>query len=187
MITQGQLALLAVFTSSGVPEVRPSLSVMSSWSSAEDFDSEIRLFFRILCFKDERTLTLHPHKFLFSVVDFFCAVSRLSLVLLQKVAWINKSVFLKICALCALRERKYEACAAATDIPRGHAEPTWASDLDIYNDNENDIASDSDNDKNDKNDKKSVQFSFWVCLYLTLVLLPQDVRPRLHNCPFHKT
>ena len=46
---------------------------------------------------------------------------------------------------CTLGNSK--ARAEATPLPRGLAEPTTASDLDIYNENENDK-----NDDDDKND-----------------------------------
>ena len=68
------------------------------------------------------------------------------------------------------------ACAAATRLPRGQAESAKASDLDIYNDNENDIDIDNYDDNHEnvkKNPEKSEEqektfsFSLCECFYLT--------------------
>ena len=70
--------------------------------------------------------------------------------------------------LCVLRSTRAgctlgnsKACARATPLPHGQTEPTKASDLDIYNDNDkrrrrrqwqDDVADDDKNDKKDDND-----------------------------------
>ena len=54
--------------------------------------------------------------------------------------------FLSICAFCARRGRV--APLGPHTLAHGLKEPTKASDLDIHNDHENDIHSDSDSDDN---------------------------------------
>ena len=76
-------------------------------------------------------------------------------------AWTKIDVPANLCILrttqagCVLGNSK--ACAAATRLPGGLAEPIKAHDLDIYNDNENDNDDkddDTDQGEYDKNDDK---------------------------------